>query len=185
MNLSTRAFRWTAQISMLATLLGLSSYLTVHNYLGDEERVYREGAVTEVVGHGPITIDHIRWQLDSMQPYTRLVDKEQKEIDDVEHPAGSVIILAKVSVTPLDGLKMNNGFTCKAQLRDDRGNIWESQDAFGYELATYCGDDDRPIKRNETGKIAQVYVVPASAVPHLLGLQVEDLTDRRRVLMNW
>jgi hypothetical protein len=106
----------------------------------------------------------------------------------VDHPAGSVIILVKVSVTPLDGLKMNDGaFTCEAKLRDDRGNVWEDTSVFGLDLATYCGDDDRPIRRNQTGQIAQVYVVPASAVPHLVGIQVEDSNYEvlRRVLLTW
>jgi hypothetical protein len=187
-NLSSRAFRWTAQISLLLALLGVSAYLTVHNYLGDEEQVYKEGAVTEVVGHGPVTIEKVRWQLDSMAPYTRLVNTDKKEIEIDDHPPGSVIILVTVSVTPLDGLRMNDGgFTCEAKLRDDRGNVWEDTDAFGYALATYCGDDDRPIKRNQTGKIAKVFVVPASAVPHLVGIQVEDQDQFvwRRVLLTW
>ncbi|QNE19876.1 hypothetical protein F1D05_20635 [Kribbella qitaiheensis] len=186
MNISARAFRWTAQISLLVTLTGLSAYLTVHNYLGDAERVFREGAVTEVDGHGPVEIGKIRWQLDSLQPYTRLIDKEKKEIE-FDHPAGSVIILVKVSVTPLDGLKMDDGFTCEAKLRDDRGNVWEDTSVFGLDLATYCGDDDRPIERNQTGQIAQVYVVPASAVPHLIGIQVEDADSDvlRRILLTW
>jgi hypothetical protein len=186
MNLSTRAFRWTAQISLLLTLTGVSAFLTVYNYLGDKERVFREGPVTEVVGHGPVEIAKVRWQLDSLQPYTRLVDKEGEKID-VDQPAGSIIILVIASVTPLDGLRIDNGFSCEAKLRDDRGNVWEKTSAFGLEYPTYCGDDDHPIKRNQTGKIAQVYVVPAEAVPHLVGIQVED-TDTdvlRRVLFTW
>jgi hypothetical protein len=184
MNLSTRGFRWIAQISLLCTLLGIAAYLTVSNYLGDEERVFREGAVTEVAGHGPVEIAKVRWQLDSLQAYTRLVDENKKEVT-IDHPAGSVIIVAKVSVTPLDGLKMDDGFSCEAKLRDDRGNVWEDTSVFGWELATYCGDDDRPIRRNQTGHIAQVYVVPASAVPHLVGIQVEDANYEvlRRVLL--
>ncbi|WP_112245012.1 hypothetical protein [Kribbella monticola] len=186
MKLSTRAYRWTGQISLLLTLLGIAAYLTVSNYLGDAERVFREGAVTEVVGHGPVEVAKVRWQLDSMQAYTRLVDEDKKEIT-MDHPAGSVIILVKASVTPLNGLKMNDGFSCEAKLRDDRGNVWEHTSVFGLDLPTYCGDDDRPIKRNQTGQIAQVYVVPASAVPHLVGIQVEDADYEvlRRVLLTW
>jgi hypothetical protein len=187
MNLSARAYRWIGHLSLLLTLLGIAAYLTVSNYLGDAERVYQEGAVTEVVGHGPVEVAKVRWQLDSMQAYTRLVGEDKKEIT-MDHPAGSVIILVKVSVTPLDGLKMNDGgFTCDANLRDDRGNVWEPTSVFGFELATYCGDDDRPIKRNQTGKIAKVYVVPASVVPHLIGVEVEDASYEvlRRVLLTW
>jgi hypothetical protein len=184
MNLSARTFRWTAQVSLLLTLTGLSAYLTVHNYLGDKEQVYKEGAISQVVGHGPVEVDDIRWQLDSLQPYTRLVDKDKNEIE-MDHPAGSVIILVKVSVTPLDGLRMDDGFSCEMKLRDDRGNVWEKTDVFGLDLPTYCGDDEHPIRRNQTGKVAQAFLVPASAVPHLTGIQVEDLTERRRVLLTW
>jgi hypothetical protein len=77
----------------------------------------------------------------------------------------------------------SSGFTCEAMLRDDRGNLWKSQSAYGYPLPTYCGDDDHPFTRNKTGRIAQVYVVPQSAVPHLTGIQVEDSVARRRVLL--
>ena len=28
-----------------------------------------------------------------------------------------------------------DGFSCPAKLRDDRGNVWESQNAFGFTMA--------------------------------------------------
>jgi hypothetical protein len=178
-----RAIRLTAQASVLLTLLALSAFLLLRTYLGDEERAYNDGAVTEVVGREPVTIGKVRWKLDSLQPYTQLADAEHKKID-LEQPAGSVIILVTASITPLDGLKMgSSGFTCSALLRDDRGNLWKSQSAYGYPLPTYCGDDDHPFTRNKTGRIAQVYVVPQSAVPHLSGIQVENSEEQRRVLL--
>jgi hypothetical protein len=178
-----RAIRLTAQASVLLTLLALSAFLLLRTYLGDEERVYRDGAVTEVAGRQPVTIGKVRWKLDSLKPYTQLADAEHKKID-LEQPAGSVIILVTASITPLDGLKMGStGFPCSAMLRDDRGNLWKSKSAYGYPLPTYCGDDDHPFTRNKTGRIAQVYVVPQSAVPHLSGIQVENSEEQRRVLL--
>ncbi|TDO54893.1 hypothetical protein EV643_101684 [Kribbella sp. VKM Ac-2527] len=186
MRISNRFFRLTAQLSLLVVLLGLSAYLLLRTYLGDEERLWNEGAVTEVVDGGPVTIEKVTWKIDSMQPYTRLVDEEKKAIEVDDNVAGSVVILVTVSVTPLDGLKMNDGgFTCDAALRDDRGNVWKSKDVFRLPLSTYCGNDDMPIKRNETGKIAKVFVVPASAVPHLTGIQVETREKFRRVLITF
>ncbi|HEY0619186.1 MAG TPA: hypothetical protein VGD15_16405 [Kribbella sp.] len=178
-----RTVRLTAQISLLLTLLALSAFLLSRTYLGDAERVYRDGAVTEVAGQGPVTIGKVRWNLDSLQPYTQLADSERKKIE-LEQPAGSVVIVVTASITPLDGLKMgSSGFTCTAMLRDDRGNLWQSQSASGYFLPTYCGDDDHPFTRNKTGRIAQIYVVPQSAVPHLSGIQVESTEEQRRVLL--
>ncbi len=74
-------------------------------------------------------------ELESLEVYTQLVNDEKKKIA-LEQPAGSVVILAKTFITPLDGLKMGaDGFSCPAKLRDDRGNVWESQNAFGFTLA--------------------------------------------------
>ncbi|MFC5261701.1 hypothetical protein ACFPJ1_06215 [Kribbella qitaiheensis] len=183
MNPSNRLLRLTAQISLLIALLGVSAFLVLRVYLDDEENVYDNGAVTEVVGPGPATIGLVEWKLDSLQPYTKLVDDNNKPID-LDQPAGSVVIVATASLTPKDGLKMDSdGFTCEAKLRDDRGNLWKSQSAYGFPLPTYCDDDDHPFTRNKAGKLAQVYVVPESAVPHLTGLQVENLKERRRILL--
>lgn len=183
MNPSNRTFRLTAQISLLLALLALSAFLLLRTYLGDDERLYKEGAVNEVVERGPVTIGNVAWKLDSFQPYTQLVDEEKKPIS-LEQPAGSVVILVKASVTPLEGLRLKDGgFTCEAKLRDDRGNVWKSQSAFGLELPTYCADDDHKFELNKPGQVAQVFVVPASAVPHLTGLQLENLEERRRVLL--
>lgn len=182
MTPTDRLVRWSGRLSLLLVLLALGAYLVLKPYLGDEERMWKEGAVTEVVNRGPVTIGHITWKLDSMQVYTRLVDDEKEEVD-LDVPAGAVIVLVKASVTPLDGLRINNGFSCEAVLRDDRGNVWKGQSAFGLDLPTYCSDDDHPIARNQTGKIAQVYVVPKSAVPHLVGISIESLDEFRRVLL--
>jgi hypothetical protein len=178
-----RAVRLTVQISLLVALAATSAVLLLRTYLGDEETVYKSGSVTEVVQQGPVTIDQVQWKLESLEEYTQLVNAEKKTIS-LDQPAGSVIILAKVAITPLDGVKVGaGGFSCTTKLRDDRGNIWPSQDAFGFALPTRCSDDDHPFVRNKTGVLAQVYVVPKSAVPHLSGIQVETLTDYRRVLL--
>jgi hypothetical protein len=39
--------------------------------------------------------------------------------------------------------------------------------------------------RNRTAQLAQVYVVPKSAVPHLVGITTESSDERRRVLLTW
>jgi hypothetical protein len=176
--------RRISQVALLLVLLSLSAYLLLRTYLGDEEQLYNVGTVTEVVGRGPVEIGHIKWKIDSMQAYTKLVD-DQKEPIDLDVPAGATIVLVKISITPLDGLRMNNGFTCEALLRDDRGNTWKKQDAYGLALPTFCGDDEHPIERNQTAQIAQVYVVPKSAVPHLVGITTEYREDFRRVLLTW
>jgi hypothetical protein len=183
MKSSQRAVRLTVQISLLVALAATSAVLLLRTYLGDEETVYKAGTVTEVVQQGPVTIDQVQWKLESLEEYTQLVDTEKKTIS-VDQPAGSVIILAKVAITPLEGVKLGaGGFTCASKLRDDRGNIWPSQDAFDFALPTSCSDDDHPFARNKTGVLAQVFVVPKSAVPHLSGIQVETRTDFRRVLL--
>jgi hypothetical protein len=176
--------RRISQVALLLVLLSLSAYLLLRTYLDNEEQRYNAGTVTEVVGRGPVDIGHINWKLDSMQAYTKLVN-DQGEPIDLDVPAGATIILVKLSITPLDGLKINNGFSCEALLRDDRGNTWEKQDVYGLTLPTYCGDDDHPIKRNHIGQIAQAYVVPKSAVPHLVGITTEYREDFRRVLLTW
>jgi hypothetical protein len=183
MNPSHRAVRLAAQISLLVALLATSVFLLLRTYLGDEETVYKGGNVNEVVHQGPVTIGNVEWKLESLQPWTQLVDEDKEKIS-LSAPAGSVIIVARIAITPRDGLRMgSSGFTCSAVLRDDRGNLWKSQSAYGFPLPTYCGDDDHPFTRNKTGQIAQIYVVPESAVPHISGIQVESLEEFRRVLI--
>jgi hypothetical protein len=183
MKSSQRAVRLTVQICLLAALAATCAVLVLRTYIGDPETVYKDGAVTEVVQQGPVTIDRVQWKLESLEEYTQLVDTEKKKIS-LDQPAGSVVIVATVAITPLDGLKMGStGFACAATLRDDRGNVWKGQSAYQFALPTYCGDDDHPFVRNKTGQVAQIYVVPKSAVPHLSGIQVEDTSDFRRVLL--
>lgn len=182
MTALNRTVRMAAQISLLLSLASSSVYLLEKTYLGDEETVYKEGNISEVA-KGPVTIEHVEWKLDSLKASTTLVDDEGEEIS-LDKPAGSVIIVATATLTPLDGLYLKDGgFSCKADLRDDRGNVWEGQSAYGYALPTYCADTDHPWKRNKPGKLAQIFVVPKSAVPHLTGIQVESLEERRRVLI--
>ncbi|WP_020386715.1 hypothetical protein [Kribbella catacumbae] len=178
-----RAARLIAQISLLVALAATSAVLMLRTHLGDEETIYRQGTINEVVQQGPVTIGRVQWKLESLEVYTQLVDGEKKKIS-LDQPEGSVVILAKVSITPLDGLKMGaDGFSCSSSLRDDRGNLWGQQSVSGLALPTNCGDDDHPFSRNKAGLLAQVYVVPQSAVPHLTGLQIESLSEYRRVLL--
>lgn len=180
---SQRLLRLTAQVSLLVALASTSAFVLVRPYLTDSDKVYRQGAITEVVERGPVKIGLVEWKLDSLDVYTQLVNKEKKKIE-LDQPAGSVVVLAKATVTALDGLKMGaDGFTCDAKLRDDRGNVWKSQSAFGLAFATRCSDEDFPFVRNKPGVVAHVFVVPASAVPHLTGIQVENLSEYRRILL--
>ncbi|WP_328331508.1 hypothetical protein OHA70_11600 [Kribbella sp. NBC_00382] len=176
---SQRVLRLAAQISLLVALAGTSTVLLLRPYLDDDgERIYRQGTVSEVT-QGPVTIDHIQWKLESLEVYTQLVDQEKKKIT-LEQPAGSVVILATIALTPLPGVSTP---VCSAKLRDDRGNLWESQYATGLALPTSCTDDEHPFKLNRTDQLAQVFVVPESAVPHLTGIQVENQREYRRVLI--
>ncbi|WBQ05494.1 hypothetical protein [Kribbella sp. CA-293567] len=183
MTKSQRALRLTAQISLLLALAATSAFLLLRTYLTDNDKVFRQGEITEVVQQGPVTIGEVQWKLESLEVYTQLVNAEKKKVD-LEQPAGSVVIVAKASVTPLDGVKMSDsGFTCAAKLRDDRGNVWKPESPYGLGMPTNCSDSDFPFTRNKPGQVAQIFVVPESAVKHLSGIQVEDLTEFRRVLM--
>jgi hypothetical protein len=185
MRLANRAARLAAQISLLLALLATSGYLVVRTYLGDEETVYEAGNVLEIARDGgPVTIDNVKWKLNSLQPYTRIADKDGEEIGMGVIP-GSVLIVAIVTVTPLEGLYLkDNGFSCSASLRDDRGNVWKpAMNTSDWKLPTYCSDDEFPMKLNTPRQIAQMYVVPKSAVPHLVGITVEDSASYRRVLI--
>ncbi|MFI5710277.1 hypothetical protein [Kribbella sp. NPDC051620] len=179
MNRYQRALRLAAQIALLTALAATSAVLLLRPYLGDQDKMYRQGAVTEVVAQGPVTIADMRWKLESLEVYTQLVDKEKEKIS-LDQPAGSVVVVAKIALTPLAG---GSKLGCSATLRDDRGNLWKGQYASDYELPTSCSDDDHPFVRDKTGTLAQVYVVPESAVPHLTGVQVENLAEYQRVLL--
>jgi hypothetical protein len=180
-----RASRLAAQISLLLALIATSAYLLTRVYLGDEEQIWNQGNVMEKVDNGgPVTIGHVEWKLDSLQPYTRIVDDKQEEIG-MGAPAGSILMIAKVTLTPRPGLHLEDGgFTCGANLRDDRGNVWQpANNTSDYELPTYCTDSDFPFTMNKPRQVAMIYVIPASAVPHVIGITVQDRDDFRRVLI--
>jgi hypothetical protein len=161
--------RQTARVAVVVALLSTSVW-TVFQPSLDEAVKRREEAVTEVVRKGPVAVDEIQWTLDSLRIYSRLADADGEKID-LDVPPGAVIVVAMLGVKPLAGLKMNNGFTCDAELIDDENNVWKAADSiFGTAVPTYCGDDDHPIKRGQTGKVMKVFVVPRSSVPKLLGV---------------
>jgi len=183
MRTLNKASRLGAQISLLLALMATGSFVMLRPYLDDQEQLFKQDRIDQVVKQGPVTVGHVDWKLDSLKASTTLVDDEGEEIS-MDKPAGSVIMLAKLTLTPRKGLYLKDGgFSCGAVLRDDRGNAWESQQAYGYPLATYCSDDDHPFAMNKPGTVVQIYVVPASAVSHLTGLTVENLDERRRVLI--
>jgi hypothetical protein len=178
-----RASRLVVQVSLLVALLAVAAFVMLQPYLSDEERIFEEDRIDEVVSQGPVTVQSIEWKLDSLKAYTSLVDEEGKEIS-VDAPAGSVIVVAEFTVTPRKGLLIKErGFSCEAKLVDSKGNIWDDQLVSGYSLPTYCGDSDHPRTMDKPGKVAQVYVVPKSSVPDLTGVTVEDFYIHRRVLL--
>jgi hypothetical protein len=181
----TRAARLGAQISLLVALVASSGYLLTRTYLGDEEQVWNQGNVNEMVqGGGPVTIEYVEWKLDSLQPYTRLVDDEG-EVLGMGAPAGSMVMVAKMTATPRDGVYLKDGgFSCTANLRDDRGNVWAPASTSDWELPTSCfGSDEVKFELNKPGKVAFVYIVPADAVSHVIGLSMETRDSFRRVLI--
>lgn len=181
-----RAARLAAQISLLLALIAASGYLLTRVYLGDEEQVWNQGNVNERVDNGgPVTIGHVEWKLDSLQPYTRVVDKEQEEIG-MGAPAGSILMVAKLTVTPQPGLYLKDGgFSCGTDLIDDRGNTWtQGETTSDWELPTTCFSTDQvKFEIGKPAKLGQIFVVPASAVPHIVGITIQDREDFRRVLI--
>ncbi|TDD46861.1 hypothetical protein E1263_35735 [Kribbella antibiotica] len=180
---ASRAARLAAQISLLLVLLATSCFLMLKTYLGDPEQNFNDGAINHVVAKGPVTIGRAAWQLDSMTVYTRLVDTKGEEIK-VDRPAGAVIVVAQLRVTALDGLRIKDGgFLCSAALRDDRGNTWQTTSASRFPIQTSCSDYDHPFPRNKATKVAQIFVVPAEAVPHLQGVVVTNRDEYERFLI--
>jgi hypothetical protein len=187
MRLPDRLLQLTARISLLIALASLSAYLLVRPYLGDPETLYNQGTVNETVSRGPVTMDKVRWQVGSMQLYTHLVDEDQRKITLDNNVPGSVVVAVHVAVTPLDGVDQlsSGGFVCETSLRDDRGNVWKNQDVATELGPSSCSDDDHPLKPNQPNKLVKLFVVPASAVPHLVGVQVGSLAEYRRVLITF
>ncbi|MGC4936839.1 hypothetical protein [Kribbella sp. DT2] len=187
MRVSDRSLQLVAKISLLVALASLSAFLLVRTYLGDPEAVYKEGTVTETVSKGPVTLDQARWQLGTMQVYTQLVDEDQEKVSLENNVPGSVVVAVHLAVTPLPGVDQlsSGGFVCETQLRDDRGNIWKNQDVATELGPTSCSDDEHPMKLNQPNKLVKLYVVPASAVPHLVGIQVGSTNEFRRVLITF
>jgi hypothetical protein len=182
-----RTLRLTAKLSLLVALASLSTFLLVRTYLGDPETIYKEGTVTETVAKGPVTLENVRWEVEKMQPYTQLLDEDGRRVGLQNNVPGSVVIAVHVTVTPLPGLDRmsGGGFVCETQLRDDRGNVWKNQDLSSTLGPSSCSDDDHPLKLNQPNKLVKLYVVPASAVPHLVGIQVGSSDEFRRALITF
>jgi hypothetical protein len=182
-NLASRASRLTVQLSLMVALMGLGVFTVVRPYLSDDEDLYKQGRIDEVVSQGPVTVQSIEWKLDSMKAYTSILNEDGEAIE-LDAPAGSIFVLATLTVTPRKGLQLDDqGFSCDAKLRDSKGNLWDDTQATGYPLPTYCGDDDHPFTMDKPGKVAKVYIVPKNDVPNLIGLTVEDFYIHRRVLI--
>ncbi|GAB2560002.1 hypothetical protein [Kribbella endophytica] len=187
MRVPDRLPQLAAKISLLIALASLSAFMLVRTYLGNPETIYKLGTVTDTVAKGPVEIENARWQLGSMQVYTQLVDEDQEKVTLENNVPGSVVVAVHLAVTPLDGIDRmsGGGFVCETQLRDDQGNTWKNQDVATELGPASCSDDDHPMKQNQPNKLVKLYVVPASAVPHLVGIQVGSLDEYRRVLITF
>jgi hypothetical protein len=153
----------------LVALLAASVW-TIYKPTLDDAAKRREEAITDVTTSGPVEIDHVQWTLTSLQVYTRIPDDEGKVVD-LDVPAGASIVVAMVDIKPLTGLKLNDGFPCKAELIDDQKNVWAEQSSvFGLALPTGCSDMDHPLTMNKSSKVMKIFVVPTSALPRLLGI---------------
>jgi hypothetical protein len=183
---ASSAVRLASRIALLVILLAAAVLLTVRPTLGDEDTFEKESPITQVVKRGPVEVDDLEWKLESLKVYTRLVNAETQEPVDLEVPDGATIVMATMSLKPNERTILNDGFACDAELMDDRGNLWEDENAFGIALPTYCGDDELKIERGKAFKIAKVFVVPKEAVPHLTGVITPEsgtLSADRRVLI--
>lgn len=174
-----------SRIALLVLLLVLGGFLTVRMELADQDTVEKESPVTEVVANRPAEVEDVWWRLDNLKIYTRLLDKKNEEVE-IDVPDGAVIVYAGLTLTPTERTKIDDGFSCDAELMDDRGNVWEDEDAFGIPTPTFCGDDALEIVRGKPMKVAKVYVVPRTAVPHIVGLITpprDNTSAERRVLL--
>jgi hypothetical protein len=187
MRLSDRALQLTARVSLLIALASLSAFLLVRTYLGSPETIFKEGTVTETVSRGPVTLEKVRWHLGTMQVYTHLADEDRRKVVLDNNVPGSVVVAVHLAVTPLDGVDelSSGGFLCETHLRDDRGNIWKNQDVATELGPSSCSDDDHPLKLNQPNKLVKLFVVPADAVPHLVGVQVAAPYEYRRALITF
>ncbi|GAA1573383.1 MULTISPECIES: hypothetical protein [Kribbella] len=183
MKVGGRATRLAAQGLALISLLSVGTFATLRPYLNSDEDAYKEGRIDQVVSQGPVTVADVEWKLDSLKVYTQLLNEDGEPIE-LDGPAGTVVVLASITVTPKPGLYLkDHQFTCDAVLRDSKGNTWDDQQAYGYPLPTYCGDDDHPFTMGKPAKIAKVFVVPKNAVPDLVGITTEDFYLHKRVLI--
>jgi hypothetical protein len=168
-NSPSRAVTLVSRFALLLALLSLSVFLAVRTVLGSQDTFEQEIPITQVAKKGPATVDDVVWELDSLQIYTRLVN-ENKEPVEADVPDGAVIVKAVLKLTATDRTRLDDGFSCEAQLRDDRGNVWENESVFGVGLPTFCGDSELKIVRGKPFRIAKIYFIPKEAVPHIVGL---------------
>lgn len=185
MTASGRLVTLTSRFALLLTLVVAAVYLMTSPYL-DDTQTTEENEVTGVVRAGPVAVNgEVEWELLSLRAYTRLVKKDGKQAT-IDVPSGATIVVAELSAKALAGAKVDeDGFLCAVELRDDRGSTWPEQGVFGLPTPTSCSDFEHPFKRGVAGKVAKVFVVPKSAVPHLTGVVAPPVGTRsdNRVLI--
>lgn len=174
------------RIALVLCLFALAVYFVVRPFLGDDyENMQRAKTINRVVERGgPATVDGIEWKVNSMKAYTRLLDTDREAID-LDVPAGAIIVVVDATVKADKTVVVDSdGYACNAELVDDRGNRWEEKSAYDYPTPTSCNASDNPAEREVPYKVAKVFVVPKSAVPHLLGIIVppETRTEQRTLI---
>ncbi|MEU8223360.1 hypothetical protein [Kribbella sp. NPDC048915] len=183
MKVGGRLSRLVVQITTTIGLLSAGTVTMLYPYLTDDERIYNEGKIDEVVTQGPATVMGIEWKLDSLKAYTTILNEDGEPIE-LDAPAGSTIVVAALTVTPRKGVMIKDGgFSCNAVLRDSKGSTWKDVSAYNYPLPTYCSDSDHEFALDKPSKVAKIFIVPKSTVPDLVGLTVEDFYIHRRVLI--
>lgn len=184
--MSPRVVGLVSRVALLLCLVAIATWLTVRTVLGDEDTFEKSSPITEVVKGGPVTVQNVVWKLDSLKAYVRLINEETQEEADVDIPDNAIAVMATFTLTPTERTRIDDGIYCNTNLVDDRGNVWKEESVFGIQYPTFCGDDDLNIKRGVPFKIAKVYVVPKSAVPHLRGVITppdDETSAEERVLI--
>ncbi|WP_328989724.1 hypothetical protein OG394_26145 [Kribbella sp. NBC_01245] len=184
--MTARVLDLAGRIALVLCLFALSVYFVVRPFLGDDyENMQRAKAINQVVERGgPVKVDGIEWKVNSMKAYTRLLNEDREAID-LDVPAGAIVVVVEATVTADKTVVVDGeGYSCNAELADDRGNRWEEKSAYGYTMPTYCTNSDNPAKREVPFKVAKIFLVPKSAVPHLLGIIVppETRTEQRTLI---
>lgn len=127
--MTARVLDLAGRIALVLCLFALSVYFVVRPFLGDDyENMQRAKAINQVVERGgPVKVDGIEWKVNSMKAYTRLLNEDREAID-LDVPAGAIVVVVEATVTADKTVVVDGeGYSCNAELADDRGNRWEEE----------------------------------------------------------